>query len=92
MELMARFHLTAMCISFQRWTNHGVLSKLSKLYSFKTPLTIALAATDVVLIVLLLLINLKNKLVVYYWAGTSALVSAILGLTPSVHLAVDQVL
>nr|DAX11327.1 MAG TPA: hypothetical protein [Inoviridae sp.] len=70
--------------------NHGVLSKLSKLYSFKTPLTIALAATDVVLIVLLLLINLKNKLVVYYWAGTSALVSAILGLTPSVYLAVTK--
>ena len=75
---------------FSALNEHGVLIKLSKLFRYRFALTIALALADIVLLLLLFFINIKNKLVLYYWVGISAIISSILGATPALYLIITR--
>jgi uncharacterized membrane protein len=67
-------------------SRHGVLSKLSKLYSRRYQLTALVVGAIVLLIVLLTLIHRKDKKSVLYWSGISALISGSMGTIPSAYL------
>lgn len=75
---------------FSAMNNHGVLSKLSKVYSYRIIMTgVAIAAT-LILILLLVFINRKKKITTMYWCGISSLIAGILGSCPSIYLLVTR--
>ena len=66
--------------------SHGLLKKLSKLYSRRYPLTIALSAFGTALIVLLFIIHRRNRKEILYWCGISAVIAGIMGAFPCLYL------
>lgn len=66
--------------------NHGVLTKISKIYVHMNTITVACFAVSLFLILLLLLINRRNLSVCLYWTGISSLIAGILGTLPSIYL------
>jgi len=71
---------------FSTMSEHGVLTKLSKIYSIRMIITGAVIAANIVVILLLIAINRKKKITAMYWCGISSLVAGILGGVPSVYL------
>lgn len=65
---------------------HGVLSKASKLYSYRFEAAALAVAADIIMIFLLLLINRKKKITAMYWCGVASVVAGILGMLPSLYL------
>lgn len=65
---------------------HGVLSKVSKIYSRLGTLMGICIGASVILIVLLILVNIKSISFVLYWTGISALIAGIFGTVPSAVL------
>lgn len=71
---------------FSAMNEHGVLSKLSKLYSKRFIMTAAALAGAVLLILLLMLVNRKKRITTMYWCGASALTAGIMGSVPCIYL------
>ena len=71
---------------FSAMNNHGVLSKLSKVYAYRLPMTLAAVSATIIIILLLIFINRKKKITTMYWCGISALIAGILGSCPSIYL------
>lgn len=70
--------------------SHGLLRKLSRLYSKRYLLTGIACGSAVFLILLLLVIHRKRKCEVFYWCGVSALIAGIIGIIPSAWLISDK--
>ena len=66
--------------------SHGLLNKLSKIYSRRYPLTIAVCGCGTMFIVLLLILHRRNKKELLYWCGISAVISGIMGTVPCMYL------
>jgi len=66
--------------------SHGLLRKLSRLYSKRYLFTGIACGASVFLILLLLVIHRKRRCEVFYWCGVSALIAGIVGLIPCVLL------
>lgn len=65
---------------------HGILTKLSPVYT-KLPMITGISLIVVaVLLLILFIINLKSKLVFLYWTGISAIISGIIGAVPCIWL------
>ncbi len=65
---------------------HGILRKLSPVYT-KLPMITGISLIVVaVLLLILFIINLKSKLVFLYWTGISAIISGIIGAVPCIWL------
>ena len=71
---------------FSSMNQHGILSKLAKVYSHRIIATAAALAAVFFMIVLLIIINHKKKIAAMYWCGVSAMVAGILGAAPSIYL------
>ncbi len=71
---------------FDALKEHGVIGKLTKLYSKMTLLTVCAAVGTVLLMLILFLINIKEKKSVIYWFGTISAVSGVLGIIPCAYL------
>ena len=71
---------------FSSMNQHGILSKLSIVYSHRTEATAAVLCALVLMIILLTLVNHKKKITAMYWCGVSSLVSGILGAVPCIYL------
>ena len=69
---------------------HGVLTKVSKIYSHINILTVACIAVSAVLILILLMINRKNISVCLYWVGISSLIAGFFGTFPSAFLLLSR--
>lgn len=65
---------------------HGVLSKVSKIYSNLGKLMTICIGVSAFLVVLLILVNIKGISGVLYWTGVSALIAGIFGTVPSAYL------
>lgn len=65
---------------------HGVLSKISKVYGNIGKLMAVCIGVTAFLMVVLLIVNIKNISGVLYWAGVSALIAGIFGTVPSAYL------
>ena len=61
---------------------HKVLLRLSRLYKYRVLVSVIAAVADLMFILLLILINRKNKLTVLYWTGISALIAGLAGSIP----------
>ncbi|MDE6426184.1 MAG: hypothetical protein K2K89_08625 [Ruminococcus sp.] len=67
-------------------SEHGVLSKISKIFSrFGSLMTICIVAT-VFVVILLIIANIKEISCVLYWTGISAVIAGILGTVPTAWL------
>lgn len=66
--------------------SHGVLGKLSQVYTRIDLIMVGAAAAILVLLVMLLLLNLDAKSEAVYWTGVSALIAGIIGIVPCVYL------
>ncbi len=66
--------------------NHGVLTKISKVYSHMNTITVVCFTVSLFLILILLLINRRSLSVCLYWTGISSLIAGILGTLPSIYL------
>ncbi|MDE5771474.1 MAG: hypothetical protein K2I06_07595 [Ruminococcus sp.] len=66
--------------------NHGVLTKISEIYSHMNTITIACFAVSLFFVLLLLLINRRSLSVCLYWTGISSLIAGLFGTLPSVYL------
>ena len=65
---------------------HGILRKLSPVYT-KLPMITGISLIVVaVLLLILFIINLKSKSVFLYWTGISAIISGIIGAVPCIWL------
>lgn len=65
---------------------HGVLSKISKIYgSLRKIMSVCIGATAF-LVILLVLVNIRGISGVLYWLGISALISGAFGTIPSAYL------
>lgn len=71
---------------FSSMNQHGILSKLAKVYSRRIEATAAVLGAIVLMIILLTLINRKKKITAMYWCGVSSLVAGVLGAVPSIYL------
>lgn len=71
---------------FKTISDNGVTSKLSKIYKLRLPLTAASLAGLAVMLVILFLVNKKEKKTMLYWTGVSASVSGVLMFVPSAYL------
>ena len=71
---------------FRALDSHGVLSKLSKLYTHIDLMMIGAASAILILLVTLLVINLAAKAEAVYWTGVSALIAGIIGIAPCAYL------
>ena len=67
-----------------------VLTKASKVYSKRIPLTLSAVAASLVLIVFMLIVNRKKKTAVLYWTGISILISGIVGSSVSIFLLANK--
>ncbi len=71
---------------FSAMSSHGVLAKLSKLYRHKALLmTDALGFTAIILL-LLMLVNIRERRTVLYWTGICSVIAGVLGLIPCIWL------
>lgn len=69
---------------------HGVLSKLSRIFS-NIPLALAvISSTTLVLILILMLVNRKDTAYVLYWTGISAVIGGIIGIAPCAYLLITK--
>ncbi len=66
--------------------SHGLLKKLSRLYSKRYKLTAFVFGSMAILITLLFIIHRKYKREVLYWCGVPVLLAGIIGLIPSAYL------
>lgn len=66
--------------------SHGVMAKLSKVYTHIDLIMITSASAVLLLIIALLLINMSAKAETVYWAGVSALISGAVGIAPCAYL------
>ena len=66
--------------------SHGVLSKLSKIYTHIDLLMIGAASAILILLVTLLMLNLSVKSETLYWTGVSSLIAGIIGVAPCAYL------
>ena len=71
---------------FSSMNQHGILSKLGKIYSHRIEATAAALAAVLLMIILLVIINRKKKITAMYWCGISSMVAGILGAVPSLYL------
>lgn len=88
----AKSYIEQECDVFRSQTlrEAGLLDKVKKYVPWISRGLIACAASSVVLFVLLLIINRKEKGHVWYWLGNALLVASILGLIPTVWLNVTR--
>ena len=84
----AYFTIGSFCdvYKFSTMSGHGVLPKLAKLYSNRMILTVCSIAVTVIIFLMLLVVNRKNKATALYWYGTSCTVAGLLGSIPGIYL------
>ena len=84
----AYFTIGSFCdvYKFSTMSGHGVLPKLAKLYSNRMILTVCSIAVTVIIFLMLLVVNRKNKATALYWYGTSCAVAGLLGSIPGIYL------
>lgn len=71
---------------FKALNKHGVLGKLTGIYS-RLDLIIAISVgISLLLVIALFLLNMKTKKETVYWSGISALIAGLIGIVPSVYL------
>ena len=75
---------------FRALDNHGVLSKISTIYTHIDLLMIGAASAILILLVTLLIINLNIKSETIYWTGVSSLIAGIIGIAPCTYLLVTD--
>ena len=66
--------------------DHGVLGKVSKLYTKLDVIMICSVAASVALVIILLLLNHSSKSATVYWTGIASLIAGIIGLAPTAYL------
>ncbi|MDE5558097.1 MAG: hypothetical protein K2J32_10490 [Ruminococcus sp.] len=67
-------------------SEHGVLSKISKIFSRLGSLMTICITTTVFVVILLIIANIKGISCVLYWTGISAVIAGILGTVPTAWL------
>lgn len=65
---------------------HGVISKVSKIYGILGKLMVVCMGVSAFLVVMLILFNIKGISCVIYWTGVSALIAGLFGTVPSAYL------
>ncbi len=65
---------------------HGVISKVAKLYSRTSLFTTVLVSVMLVIALFLMFINRRDTTYVLYWAGISSIIAGIIGAVPSTCL------
>lgn len=65
---------------------HGVISKVSKIYGSLGKLMALCMGVSAFLVVMLILVNIKGISCVLYWTGVSALTAGVFGTVPSAYL------
>ena len=71
---------------FRTLSQHNILSKAAKVFNYRFKLLIAALTGTFLLILLLYLIDHKEKSAVLYWCGCSGLIAGILGALPCLYL------
>lgn len=71
---------------FSALEKHGVLSPASKVYKMLPLLTFASIGGTTLMILFLLLVNFKEKKVIFYWTGISSVIAGAIGMIPSIYL------
>ncbi len=71
---------------FSALDDHGVISSVSKIYKMKPLLIFVSLGGTVILILLLMFINRKDKKTFLYWVGISAAIAGAIGMMPSIYL------
>lgn len=71
---------------FAALDSHGVLARLSRIYTRLDLILVCSLVSVIVLLILLLLANLKAKRDTLYWTGISAVISGIMGIAPCAYL------
>lgn len=66
-------------------TEHGILSKASKVYSNLEKIMTICAGALIVLVILLIIFNIK-EISALYWIGVSALITGVFGTVPTAYL------
>lgn len=66
--------------------SHGIITKLSKIYTRIDLIMITSASAVLILIIVLLLINMSAKAETVYWTGVSALIAGAIGTAPCAYL------
>ncbi|MBO4876530.1 MAG: hypothetical protein J5501_00820 [Ruminococcus sp.] len=65
---------------------HGVITKLAKVYSRCSLMTTLLVSAILVICLLLMFVNRKDTTYVLYWAGVSSIIAGIIGAAPCGYL------
>lgn len=71
---------------FSALEKHGVLRPASKVYKMLPLLTFASIGGTTLMILFLLLVNFKEKKVIFYWTGISSVIAGAIGMIPSIYL------
>lgn len=71
---------------FTSLKKHGVLSPASKVYRMRSLLTACSVGGTALMILLMLLVNRREKKNLLYWAGISAVTAGAIGMIPSIYL------
>ena len=75
---------------FDALANHGVISKVSKIYTKIDLIMIGAASIMLILLVALIIINIEAKSEAIYWSGVSALIAGIISITPCAYLLITN--
>ncbi len=71
---------------FSALEKHGVLGSVSKIYRIKPLLVFAFVGGTLMLILLLIFINRRDKKTFLYWTGICAAIAGAIGMMPSIYL------
>ncbi len=71
---------------FETIGKRRLLSKLSKIYRHRTVLTVVGCVSVFAMLLLLVVVNRKERSSAMYWSGTGFLISGLMGLIPSAYL------
>lgn len=75
---------------FSALSSHGAMKTISKIYSHRIHIAVIVSAAALTALLIMLILNRKNKKAMLYWCGTSALISGIIGTVPSAVLIADR--
>ena len=75
---------------FSALSGHGVLPKLTKIYSHKALFTADIIGAAAIVLLLLMIVNYGSLHSVLYWSGISAAVAGLLGAVPCIFLCADR--
>ncbi len=75
---------------FKALSSHGITVKMSRICQFGAFVPIAFIALDIIMLLIILLINRKEKASAFYWAGNSFIIAALFTVIPAVYLLADK--